>query len=163
MTVFTTKITRLLDEHGIEYRVLHHNLPALTVASAAEQRGVAPTEMVKCILLVDKNHRYVMACVTGDARLSPNAVRAQLPDDWMRLSFASAREILGVTGHVQGAISPLGLPDDVPVILDLEIAQRNKVIVSSGDPMAGLEIDTANLIQAAGGRLARIAQSGSAK
>ena len=31
------------------------------------------------------------------------------------MSFASAEEILAVTGCVQGAVAPLGLPEGVPV------------------------------------------------
>ena len=115
--------------------------------------------MVKSILLRDKDGRYMMACVTGDARLDPKAVRAHLPKSWKRLHFATAEEILAVTGCVQGAVTPLGLPDDVPVIFDEAIARCEKVSISSGDPMAGLELDTKGLMRAAGAQLAPIAEA----
>jgi Cys-tRNA(Pro)/Cys-tRNA(Cys) deacylase len=116
--------------------------------------------MVKSILLREKkNGRYVMACVTGQARLDPQAVRAHLPDDWKRLSFASAAEIRAVTGYVQGAVTPLCLPDEVPVLFDEAIARCEKVNISSGDPMAGLELDPQDLIKLARARLASIAEA----
>lgn len=157
MNVIDTKVTRLLESKKVPYRLLPHDEPVYTVAAAAAQRGVIQEEMVKSILLRDKNRRYVMACVTGDVRLDPKAVRAHLGDEWKRLSFASAEEIQQITGYVQGAIAPLCLPKDVPVIFDEGIARCQKVNISSGDPMAGLELDPQDLKRLAGAQQASIA------
>ena len=159
-TVSDTKVTRLLQEQNIPYRLLPHGEPVYTVAAAAAQRGVIQEEMVKSILLRDKNRHYVMACVTGDARLNPKAVREYLAGDWKRLSFASAEEIHEITGYVQGAVAPLGLPQHVPVIFDEAIARCNRVNISSGDPLAGLELDPQDLIRLAGAEQAPIAITG---
>jgi prolyl-tRNA editing enzyme YbaK/EbsC (Cys-tRNA(Pro) deacylase) len=115
-------------------------------------------EMVKSILLRDKKGRYVMACVLGNARLDPKAVRAHLPEGWKRLSFASGTEVLAVTGCVQGAVAPVGLPEEVPVIFDEPIASLNQINISSGDPMAGLELDPSVLISISGAQLATISE-----
>ena len=154
-----TRITDILDARNISYRVLPHSEPAFTVEAAARQRGVTKETMVKSILLRDKGGRYVMACITGDARLDPKAVRAHLSQGWRRLHFASADEILTVTRCVQGAVTPLGLPDDVPVVFDDAIARCERVSISSGDPMAGLELRAKDLIAVAGAQLAPIAEA----
>lgn len=160
MTIIRTKIIDLLDAHKISYRLLAHNEPVFTVEEAAAQRGVSKDEMVKSILLRDKDEHYVMACVLGYSRVNPKAVRTYVPQEWRRLSFATAEEILSVTGCVQGAVAPLGLPDSVPVIFDEAITQCQKVNISSGDPAAGLELKTQDLIEAAGAQIAAIADSG---
>ena len=158
--MFTTKITELLNAQGIPYRLLPHTEPVFTVEAAAAQRGVVKEEMVKSILLRErKKHRYVMACVSGEARLDPQAVRAYLPGEWKRLSFASAEEILQLTGYTQGAVAPLCLPDDVPVVVDESNAQCNQVNISSGDPMAGLELAASDLIKLSGAIFAPIAKT----
>ena len=108
--------------------------------------------------LCDKAGRYVMACVPGNARVDPRAVRANLPGEWGRLHFANAQEILAVTGCVQGAVSPLGLPEDVPVLFDEALASSGRVNISSGDPMAGLELDPKELIRVARARIAQISE-----
>ena len=151
-----TKVMRMLDERQIVYRVLPHREAVFTVEAAAEQRGVPQEEMVKSILLRDKDRHYVMACVTGEARVDPKAVRAHVPQEWKRLSFATAQEIQAVTGCVLGAIAPIGLPDNVPVIFDVKIARCEKVNISSGDPMAGLELDPRDLIRVSNAQLAPI-------
>ena len=114
------------------------------------------------ILLREKkknNRRYVMACVLGHTRLNPQAVRDHLPpeDNWKRLSFANAQEITAITGYVQGAVAPLGLPQNIPIIFDEAIARCENVNISSGDPMAGLELKPEDLIRLTGAELAPIA------
>lgn len=155
-----TKVTDLLDAHHIPYRLLPHSEPVFTVDAAAAQRGVIREEMVKSILLRDKNRRYVMACIPGDARLNPQAVQTILGGDWQRLTFASAEEIQAVTGYVQGAVNPLCLPDNVPVIFDHTLAQFTNVNISTGDPMAGLELRAADLIRLTKAQLAEIVHKG---
>jgi prolyl-tRNA editing enzyme YbaK/EbsC (Cys-tRNA(Pro) deacylase) len=156
--MFRSKITEHLDANNIIYRILPHTEPVFTVEAAAAQRDVIKEEMVKSILLREKKKpRYVMACVTGDSRLNPQAVREYLPGKWRRLSFASAEEIQTSTGYTQGAVAPLCLPDDIPVIFDEAIVQCKKVNISNGNHMAGLELDTQDLIQLSGAIIAPIA------
>lgn len=153
-----TEVIRTLDASGISYRLLPHNEPVFTVEAAAEQRGVIKEEMVKSILLRDRKGKRVMACVTGDARLDPNAVRSHLGEDWSRLSFATAVQIEELLGFVQGAVAPVGLPDDIPVLFDERIAECEKVNISSGDPMAGLELATEDLFKISRAQLVQIAK-----
>ena len=151
-----TVVVRELDEQGIPYRLLPHEEPVFTVDAAAQQRGVVKEEMVKSILLRDRKGRYAMACVTGDARLDPVAVRTHLGEGWARFSFANADQIQAVLGFTQGAVAPVGLPDGIPVLFDTSISALKKVNISSGDPMAGLELATQDLIRASGADLAEI-------
>lgn len=162
MSAFKTKITDLLDAHNVPYKLLPHSEPVFTVEAAARQRGVVREEMVKSILLREKSaaRRYAMACVLGHERLDPQAVRVALPGDWKRLTFASAEEILAITGYVQGAVAPLCLPPETPVVFDEGIAACQNVNISSGDPLAGLELKPGDLIRLAGARLAAITDSG---
>lgn len=157
MVVSKTHITDILDAQGIPYRWLHHAEPVYTVDAAARQRGVVPEEMVKSVLLCDRSGHYVMACVPGSMRLAPRALQAALGAGWRRLHFASADEIVSITGCVRGAVTPIGLADDVPVVFDVAIGRLTRCNISSGDPLAGLELAATDLIQAARGRLAVIA------
>jgi prolyl-tRNA editing enzyme YbaK/EbsC (Cys-tRNA(Pro) deacylase) len=153
-----TQVTQFLNSKGIAYRLLPHSEPVFTVEAAASQRGVVKEEMVKSILLRERRkHRFVMACVTGDAQLDTQAVREHLSGDWKRLSFASAEEISIVTGYTMGSVAPLCLPEYVPVVFDDAISRCDKVNISSGDPMAGLEMDSDDLIRLSGAILAPIA------
>ena len=154
-----TPVIRLLNAQGVAYVLLPHSEPVFTVAAAAAQRGVVAEEMVKSILLREsRSDRYVMACVLGPARLDHRAVRAALGEGWGRLTFAGDNEILAVTGYPRGAVNPLCLPNRVPVLFDVAIVHCRCVNISTGDPLAGLELDPADLIRLAGARLAPISE-----
>jgi prolyl-tRNA editing enzyme YbaK/EbsC (Cys-tRNA(Pro) deacylase) len=152
-----TPATRLLAAHGVAFTLLPHSKPVFTVTEAAEQRGVVAEEMVKSILLKESgSQRYAMACILGPQRLDHRAVRQQLPGVWARLTFADEEAIKSVTGYPKGAVNPLGLPDDVPVIFDESIARCRRVNISTGDLLFGLELDANDLIRLAGAQLAPI-------
>lgn len=153
-----TRVIETLDQQGIPYRLLPHGREVFTVEEAAGQRDVLMEEMVKSILLRDRKRRYVMACVRGDMRVDPKAVRAVLPDRYQRLQFASAAEIREITGSVQGAVAPVGLPDEVPVVCDEVIARCERVNLSSGDPAMGLEMKGSDLLAVSRATIAAIAE-----
>ena len=157
-SIYRSRITDLLDSHAIAYRILPHDKPVYTVAEAARQRDVVMEEMVKSILLCDAGGRYALACVRGNRRVDPRAVRSHLGDGWRRLHFADASEILAVTGSPQGAVAPIGLPDDVPVIFDEDIAACHQVNISSGELTFGLELAAADLVRLSRPRFASIAE-----
>ena len=73
-----------------------------------------------------------------------------------RAGQPSRTEIAAVTGCPKGAVNPLCLPDDVPVVFDAAIARCRRVNISSGDLMFGLELDAADLIRLAHAQLASI-------
>jgi prolyl-tRNA editing enzyme YbaK/EbsC (Cys-tRNA(Pro) deacylase) len=159
MDAVETKVTRLLDTHAVPYILLPHTQPVFTVQEAAAQRGVRAEEMVKCILLRESGRtRYVMACLLGPDRLDHRAVRAYLEGDWKRLTFATAEEITAVTGYPQGAVTPLCLPDEVPLLFDVAIGRCRRVNISTGDLLFGLEMAAEDLIRLTGARLVGIAE-----
>ncbi len=144
-----SKVTTYLDTQGIEYKLLPHTEPVFTMEAAAAQRGVIPDEMLKSILLRDKSHNYVMACVLGYGQLDPKKVRAFFPDgQFRRLQFASAEEITKQTGYIKGAVSPFDLPDGIPLVIDERIHQLERFNTSTGDHMFGIELATADLLSA---------------
>jgi Cys-tRNA(Pro) deacylase len=159
MTEIHTRVLEVLDQHGISYRLLPHSEPVFTVEAAARQRGVVKEAMVKTILLRDRDGRYVVACVTGDARVDPRRVREVLSGEWRRLHFASPDEILAVTGCPMGAVAPVGLPGGVPVLFDEAIPACARVSISSGHPMLGLELDPQDLLRVTGARVAAICEA----
>ena len=156
MSAFQTKVTQRLDSLSITYRLLPHRQPVFTVVEAAQERGVPQEVMVKSILLRDKSQHYVMACVLGHMAVHPQAVRAHLPETWRRLSFATTEEIATITGYAPGAVSPVVLPHHMPLLFDVAITRCHLVNISSGDPMAGIELLASDLIRITNPQLAAI-------
>ncbi len=120
--------------------------------------------MVKCILLVDKDSKFVLACLPGDAQLDTKKVQTLVGS--RRLSFATKEQIKEALGYEIGAISPLPPPEKIPaefswprksqgdflwkpnllVVWDLKLQQKFKVNISSGNPSLGLELNRKELV-----------------
>ncbi|MEJ2764041.1 YbaK/EbsC family protein [Photobacterium sp. MCCC 1A19761] len=139
-----TPVTFLLEQEGVDYRLLPHSKPATTIDEAARERGVAPEQMVKSILLRDMSGFHVLACVPGPAQVDPKKVRALL--GCRRLTCADARDVEDVTGLRIGTVAPIGLKTPMPVIFDNTILQYTIVNISSGDRMAGIELSMEDLL-----------------
>ncbi|MCP4427139.1 MAG: YbaK/EbsC family protein, partial [Chloroflexi bacterium] len=60
----------------------------------------------------------------------------------------------------KGAIAPLGLPNGIPVVFDKAIARCQRVNISSGNLMFGLELAGADLIRLSGASLRLIRKEG---
>ncbi len=143
MFIMETKIIQLLDSKRIRYKLLPHEKPVFTCEDAAKERNVPLDQMIKCILLVDKKKKYFLACITSEKKIDTQKVRTILICS--RLSFASEQEIEEILGYKMGAIPPLLLKTEVPIIFDNTIMKKDKVNISSGDPKAGLELNLKDL------------------
>ena len=49
-----------------------------------------------------------------------------------RASFASAAEVIELTGMMIGGVTPFALPEDLPVYVDRRVMELERVIVGSG-------------------------------
>ncbi|HJU07984.1 MAG TPA: proline--tRNA ligase [Rhodanobacteraceae bacterium] len=87
-----------------------------TIAEVSAFLNVPPTECVKTIL-VRGTEGVVALCLRGDHEL--NEVKAsKLPELGGESVLASEEQILATTGAHAGFIGPVGLPADVPIIVD---------------------------------------------
>ena len=150
ITEIAQHILNILEEKQIPHKILPHEEPVFTIETAARQRDVVTETMVKSILLRESRHqapRYAMGCVPGHMQVHPQAVRAVLPPEWKRLTFASKEEITAVTTYIMGAVSPLCLPPNIPIIFDEAFMELTAVSISSGDPEFGIELAASDLIR----------------
>ncbi len=87
-----------------------------TIAEVSAFLNVQPTECVKTVLVRGVGG-VVALCLRGDHEL--NEVKAsKLPELGGESMLASEEQILAATGAHAGFIGPVGLPADVPVIVD---------------------------------------------
>lgn len=143
--VCETKLTRYLDQQQVTFRLLHHQTPATTIEDAASQRGICPSQMVKCILLQDMGGQLALACAPGDKSVDPKKVRSLL--QWRRMTCVNMKNVELITGYQIGTVTPLLLKTPMPVIFDHQILQHPVVTISSGSSMAGIAIQTQDLIK----------------
>jgi Cys-tRNA(Pro)/Cys-tRNA(Cys) deacylase len=138
---------RILEEKGIAYEARQQARKQFSAEGVAEDLGVPVAWVVKAMIVQPSDRSYVLVVIPGDKQLSLKAVGGVLGDK--NVQMASQRDVQRVTGYQVGAVSVLGFRrDDIPAYLDRQVLELERVIISSGRPDMGLEMDPRDLLQA---------------
>ncbi|GAA1266928.1 YbaK/EbsC family protein [Sphaerisporangium rubeum] len=99
-----------------------------------ERYGVAPADSANCVIVTARRGgetRYAAVMVLATTRADVNGViRRHL--DARKTSFAAQDDAVTRSGMEYGGITPIGLPDDWPVLVDTRVAERPEVVIGSG-------------------------------
>ncbi|GIH92512.1 YbaK/EbsC family protein [Planobispora siamensis] len=109
--------------------------PALAdTAAFCERYGVRMDESANCVIVAARRGgevRYAACMVLATMRADVNGVvRRHL--EARKASFAPQEEAVRLTGMEYGGITPLGLPEGWPVLVDEAVAAHPGVVIGSG-------------------------------
>ena len=102
--------------------------------------GASLRHSVNAILVKSRSPegRFALCVVPAQARLDVNhAVRRKLGA--RKVSFASAAEVVDQTGMEIGGVTPLGVPDTLPVWVDESIWALDYVILGGGNRISKIK------------------------
>ena len=125
-----TPATHSLDLLGIPYRLFEHAQPPASLEEAARQRGQEPDQVIRSILFRCHGQDFFLALMAGPGQISWRKLRKHLGVS--RISMASEKEVLAVTGYAVGAVSPLGLPQPLRILADACVFHPEQISLGSG-------------------------------
>ena len=103
-------------------------------AEFCEHYGVPLEDSANCVVIAGRRGeatRYAACVVLATTRADVNGVvRRRI--DARRASFAPMDDAVALTGMEYGGITPVGLPEDWPVLVAPEVAAAEAVVVGSG-------------------------------
>jgi prolyl-tRNA editing enzyme YbaK/EbsC (Cys-tRNA(Pro) deacylase) len=103
-------------------------------AAFCEAYGVALAESANCVIVAGRRGevtRYAACIVLATTRADVNGVvRRHL--DVRKASFAPMDDAVRLTGMEYGGITPIGLPQSWPVLVDARVVATPHVIIGSG-------------------------------
>jgi Cys-tRNA(Pro) deacylase len=138
MVSFKTQVTDYIDEQKIPYRLKYHSKPVFTSEEAAIERGVRLSQVVKTLLL-GAGDFVVIAVLPSHKRLDIKKLKKITGNK--NLQLMDKRVIEQKTGLTVGAVSPVGSGlKSLPMFVDPSVFDEEFLDISSGDPMAGLEL-----------------------
>lgn len=103
---------------------------ATTIEQVCEYLDTEPDHLVKT-LIYRTDDGFVAALVRGDRELNETKLAAAL--QVTELSMATPAEIQEITGAQVGFSGPVGLPDEVTIIADHEIATMNDFVTGANE------------------------------
>jgi prolyl-tRNA editing enzyme YbaK/EbsC (Cys-tRNA(Pro) deacylase) len=124
----------LPGEHGELVRVAAIDAELADTAAFCAAYDVPLSASANCVVVAGKRGgqaRTAACLVLATTRADVNGlVRRHL--DVRKVSFAPQDEAVAQTGMEYGGITPLGLPDTWPVLVDAAVAEHPGVVVGSG-------------------------------
>jgi Cys-tRNA(Pro)/Cys-tRNA(Cys) deacylase len=137
---------RLLEGKGIPYEPRQQARKQFTAEGVAADLGVPVSWVVKAMIVERSDRSYALVVIPGNLQLSLKKVGAVLGDK--NVALAQQRDVQRVTGYQVGAVSVLGYRrDDIPSFVDEHVLELERVVISSGNPDMGLEMDPQDLIR----------------
>ena len=125
-----------------EVRVAPIDADFADTAAFCEFYDIALDQSANCVVVAAKRGgevRYAACMVLATTRADVNGVvRRHL--DARKASFAPMDDAVKLTGMEYGGITPIGLPDGWPVLVDAAVIAAGQVIIGSGIRGSKLEL-----------------------
>jgi Cys-tRNA(Pro) deacylase len=148
----TTPATRVLDEAGVAYRLVHHGVVS-SAEEAAERRGIRLEQLAKTLVVRVEEGSYVLVLIPGDQGMDYKRLRSHLGIN--RLTMPSPEEALEATGYARGTITPLGA-GGWPVLIDEALAHHDEISLGAGIPEWAIHLHPTDLMAVTGATLASL-------
>ena len=143
-----------IDESGLDYQLTRHG-PVRSLEEAAAARGVAPSAIVKTLVVRRAEDDFLFVLVPGDRTISWPKLRELLGVS--RMSMPDAAVARDVTGYERGTITPFGSRSPLPVIADALVPER-QVSIGAGEHDAGFTVNGQALVEALDARVADVTE-----
>ncbi len=132
-----------LDELGLEYHLLLCDPELADTQIFVKHYGFALEDCANTIIVKTKTgERKFAACVVlAHCRLDVNrTIRKKLGA--RRVSFANAKETEQLTGMTIGGVTPIGLPESIPVWVDSAVMDRETIILGGASRAWKIQISS---------------------
>jgi Ala-tRNA(Pro) deacylase len=127
MSIFE-QLTALLDHHQASYKLMEHE-PTGKCEEVAAIRGTEIGQGAKALVCHVKGNglkQYVLAVLPADQQADLSKVAQAVGG--LRASLASPAEVTRLTGCVFGAIPPFSFHEELKLVVDPTLCERNSEI-----------------------------------
>ena len=143
MTITLPAIQNFLEQSGHSFEVMACDPELADTEVFCKHYNIAPEISANTILVKSKTgeEKFAVCVLLAVDRLNVNhTVRKKLGA--RKVSFASAEDTRRLTGMEIGGVTPIGLPEDLPVWIDDKVMQCDEVILGGGNRSSKLRVDT---------------------
>ena len=141
-------VHKSLKDAGVIFEVIDCDPSFADTAEFCNHYGYLPEESANAILLEGRAEKsvYALCVVLATTRINVNKV-ARKRLGTRKASFASAEKTKELTGMEIGGVTPVGLPEDIPIWIDDLVMKVPKVIIGGGSREAKIYLAPENLLK----------------
>jgi len=130
-----------LDRLGVAYEVMACDPALADTAAFVQAYGIPLERSANTIVVASKGAepRYVACVVLATTSLDVNrVVRREM--EVRKASFAAADPVRELTGMEIGGVTPFGLPNGLPVLVDARVMELDWIILGGGNRSSKLRL-----------------------
>ena len=134
LVVPSTLHTVSLLENNSEIGVIEIDPTLSDTAAFCEKYNISPDITANCVIIEARRGetRQLAACIIlATTRADVNGLVLKTLDA-RKASFASMEQAVKESGMEYGAITPIGLPDTWPILIDSRIMELDHIVIGSG-------------------------------
>jgi Ala-tRNA(Pro) deacylase len=140
------RLRDLLDERGVEYKVIHHHTDHTAQQTAYDTR--TPLHEFAKTVFVWIDGRFAMAVLPGDQLVSEEKLRLALSAKVVRLASEPEFEALCPDCEL-GAAPPFGNLYDLPVYVSPSLAEDDQITFNAGSHQNAVRMAYADFVKLA--------------
>ncbi|HHT62819.1 MAG: YbaK/EbsC family protein [Bacillota bacterium] len=130
------KVREHFEKWGKSKDILEFNTSSATVELAAQALNVELARIAKTLSF--KNGSGALLVVTaGDAKIDNGKFKKEFG---FKAKMLSPDEVFAYTGHEIGGVCPFGLPENIPVYLDLSLKRFETVYPACGSSNSAIRL-----------------------
>lgn len=127
------RVLAALDSTGVPYEVVACDPDFADTFPFSEKYGYPVAMSANTIIVASKHEtkQHVACVVLATTRVDANNTAKR----WMgvkKVSFADPEETAALTGMMIGGVTPLALPDGLPLLVDPAVLRQDEVIIGGG-------------------------------
>ncbi len=151
-----TNAARLLDAAKVNYTLVPYEVDEndLSAVHVAEQLGENVQQVFKTLVLRGDKIGIFVCIIPGDDEL--DLKKAAKVSGNKSCQMTKMQELLGLTGYIRGACSPIGMKKPYPMWIHESCLQYEHIFVSAGIRGMQIQIETQDLIRVAKLQVAEI-------
>src|SRR5918995_2962007 len=130
-----------LETLGLPFEVMECDPALADTAAFVEAYGIPPERSANTILVASKGVEptYVACVLLATTSLDVNnVVRREMRV--RKASFAGADAVRDLTGMEIGGVTPFGLPDGLPILVDARVMEPDWIILGGGNRSSKLRL-----------------------
>ena len=143
-----SEIRQILKKLDIDYRWIDVDPNFADTESFCAKYKYPMDKSGNTILVASKRgeKRYSASIVLATSKLDVNKKVRELMQV-SRLSFANSEETMEITGMLIGGVTPIGLPQNLPLYIDSKVLANDYVIIGGGSRSGKIQLNPLDLLK----------------
>jgi len=146
-----TPAIRFLENQGIAFQILEYEHLRKGAAFASEVLGIPVEKTIKTLVTELDPQGYLVLLMPGDKTVSFKQLARIRGAKRAAMATASVAERL--TGYMVGGISPFGMKQQVPVLLEARLLDFDQVVINGGKRGVMLSMNPRDILNSLGAEL----------